>query len=101
MLHFDNAPIDGTQAVTNKMLACELLEMEYPPYNPDLTSCDFFFFGCIKEKLKGIPFSDQVDLIYAVQGLIEIVSHETRLRVFAEWNEKMQNCIVTSGKYQE
>jgi hypothetical protein len=48
-----------------------------------------------------MSFCDQLDLINAVQGRIETVSHETRLRAFAERKERLQNCIVAGGKYQE
>jgi hypothetical protein len=75
--------------------------MVHRSYSPDLALCDFFPFGYIKEKLKGMSFSDQIDRIDGVQGPIETVSHETRFRVFAEWKERLQNCIVTGREYQE
>jgi histone-lysine N-methyltransferase SETMAR len=55
MLHFDNAPIDCTGTVRDRMAAAELeLErMKHLPYSPDLTPCDFFLFGYVKGKLVG------------------------------------------------
>jgi hypothetical protein len=50
MLHFDNAPIQCTGTVPDRMAAAELERMEHRPFSPDLAPCDFFLFRYVKGK---------------------------------------------------
>jgi histone-lysine N-methyltransferase SETMAR len=50
--HFDNASIHKAKTVIVKIAELQLLQIEHPPYSPDLAPCDFFLFGYIKEILK-------------------------------------------------
>jgi hypothetical protein len=36
--------------------------MPHPPYSPDLTIANFYFFGVLEQKLQGIDVSDDEEL---------------------------------------
>jgi hypothetical protein len=38
-----------------------------PPYSPDLTPCDFFLFGYLKQHLEGKYFTSEDQVIAAVR----------------------------------
>jgi histone-lysine N-methyltransferase SETMAR len=50
VVHFDNAPTHSSKVVTDKLDEQHLKRMPHPAYNPDLSPCDFFFFGYLKDK---------------------------------------------------
>jgi hypothetical protein len=70
MLHFDSAQIHCTGTVWDRMAAAELERMEHPPYSPDLTPCDFFFFRYVKGKLVGKQYETPDDFVSEVEILL-------------------------------
>jgi hypothetical protein len=40
-----------------------------PPYSPDIASCDFWFFGCLKMKLDGMFFDTPAALLAEVEAI--------------------------------
>ncbi|CAH2106193.1 unnamed protein product [Euphydryas editha] len=74
IFHHDNAS-SHTSRQTSDFLSSQYIElMTRPPYSPDLTPNDFFFFSNIKEERKNC---------------------------YGKWFERMQKCIDHQGEYFE
>jgi len=52
-IHMDNAKPHQAKIVKEKMKSLNMKELPHPAYSPDLSPNDFWFYGFIKEKLKG------------------------------------------------
>jgi hypothetical protein len=57
----------------------------HPPYSSDLTPSDFYLFGHVQRCLAGISFDDAVQLLAAVEGVLEGIEKVTLQAVFLEW----------------
>ena len=65
MLHHDNAPCHTAISVNEFLVKKGISVVPQPPYSPDLSPCDFFFFPKLKFHLKGRHFGN-VDNIQKV-----------------------------------
>jgi hypothetical protein len=52
LLH-DNSPAHRPVLVQEVLAKQQVTILPHPPYSHDLTLCNFFFFPCLKEKLRG------------------------------------------------
>jgi hypothetical protein len=99
--HFDNAPSHCTKEVREAMEGKELLRLEHPAYSPDLAPCDFFLFGYLKVRMKGVEFSCVNTIEQTLSRLIEEIPKETMMRVFDSWMERLIKCGDAGGDYFE
>jgi hypothetical protein len=70
----------------------------HPPYSSDLTPSDFYLFRHVKRSLAGISFDDAVQLLAAVEGVLEGIAKVTLQAVFLEWMDRLRKCIATAGE---
>jgi transposase len=54
----------------------------HPPYSPDLAPSDFFLFGYVKERLKGIVFPSYGELLDIIGEVVTGIESETLTAVF-------------------
>jgi hypothetical protein len=76
-----------------------LVRAPHPPYSPDLSPCDFWFFGMAKGKKKDREFHTVQDL---PRGLTEIwndLTCEEVQSVFIEWKIRVTWVIENGGEY--
>lgn len=50
----DNARPHNAQITTEKMHSLNMLGLPQPAYSPDISPNDFFLYGYVKERLKGL-----------------------------------------------
>jgi hypothetical protein len=58
----------------------------HPPYSPDLSPCDFWFFGMAKEKMKDREFRTIQDILRRLTETWSDLTFEDIQSVFREWN---------------
>jgi histone-lysine N-methyltransferase SETMAR len=97
--HMDNSPIHKFSAVTERMISLRLALEPYPPYSPDLTPSDFFFFGYLKEKMLGINFGSPKELIYWIQLTCEAIPRHVLDKLFESWLRRVQDYINSQRSY--
>jgi hypothetical protein len=66
-----------------------------PPYSPDLAPSDFFLFGYIKERLKGMVLLSYEELLEAIGEVVTAIESETLTAVFEHWMERRDGCLRT------
>jgi hypothetical protein len=74
---------------------------EHPAYSLDLTLCDSFLFGYMKEQLKGRSFAEEEELSSVLSELISEIPLDMIVLVFADWNRRLRLCRLMDGEYVE
>jgi hypothetical protein len=57
----------------------------HPPYSPDLSPCNFWFFGMTKEKMKDREFFSAQESLSRLSDAWNDLTVEDIQRVFFEW----------------
>jgi histone-lysine N-methyltransferase SETMAR len=78
--------------VADKLDEQHVKRMPHPAYSPDLSPCDFFLFGYLKEKLIDKQYTAPEGLFAEVTTLISEVPSGLISRVFATWQERVPKC---------
>jgi histone-lysine N-methyltransferase SETMAR len=87
--------------VTDKLDDQNLKRMPHPAYSPDLSPCDFFLFGYLKDKLIDKQYTTPEELFSEVTTIISEIPSDLISRVFATWQERLQKCCDMRGNYIE
>ena len=73
--------------------------MEWPAQSPDLSPCDVFLWGYLKEKVfKNRPRSLE-DLKERIQQEIDSIPPELTRRVMKNFQERLQQCVANDGRH--
>jgi hypothetical protein len=100
-LDFDSPPRHHPRTVMGQLEQSRFKRMEHSTYSPGLALRDFFLFGCMKEQLKRRRFAEEEELSSVLSELMGEIQHCMLLRVFADWNRRLQLCILMEGEYVE
>jgi hypothetical protein len=57
----------------------------HPAYSPDISPCDFWLFGFLKEKLKEPERSTSDEIIETITAIWNYATFEELQSVFSEW----------------
>jgi hypothetical protein len=71
----------------------------HPPYSPDLSLCDFEFFGMAKEKMKDQEFRTVQDILRLVTETWNDLTFEDVQSVFHEWQIRPNWVMENGGDY--
>jgi histone-lysine N-methyltransferase SETMAR len=98
-VHMDNSMCHNGGKIVAEFEAKHLNRMPHPPYSPDLSPCDFWFFGMVKEFLKGKAFTSSFDIQTALAKVWNDLTFEEVARVFQEWRRRLEWVIENGGEY--
>jgi hypothetical protein len=65
--------------------------MQWPPRSPDLTPCDFFFWGFVKDTVK--------DLRNRITAAVALVNRDMLTRVWDEMDYRIDVCHINKGRH--
>lgn len=75
---------------------------EWPPRSPDLTPCDFYLWGFIKDRVYVPPLpADLPDLRNRIAAAVATITPETLINVWEELSYRLDVCRVTKGAHIE
>lgn len=100
-VHMDNAPIHRAATVTQEMERMGLHRAPHPPYSPDLAPSDFYLFGALKSRIRGIEFRDSEAIKEWIVDAFERIPPDELRRVFRLWMWRLQACAELGGHYVE
>lgn len=100
-IHFDNAPCHNSHVVINYLLNLLFVQLERPPYSPDLAICDFGLFGSIKTSFGDQEFEDEMELFYGIEQFYKVKNTDFFDLLFKEWIRRLNLCIQLKGDYVE
>jgi hypothetical protein len=69
----------------------------HPLYSSDLAPSDFFLFGYLKERLKGMVFPSYEGLLEAIGELVTGIESETLTAVFEHWTQRLEWVSKNNG----
>jgi len=74
----------------------------WPPRSPDLTVCDFFLWGFVKDNIYVPPLPKTLsELRERINTTIGNVTQDVFERVWREWEYRLDICRVTRGAHIE
>jgi hypothetical protein len=71
----------------------------HPPSSPDLAQCDFFLFGYVKERPKGLVFPWYEELLEAIGEVVTGIESEILTAVLEYWMESLERVSKNNGDY--
>jgi len=74
-----------------------------PPYSPDLSPCDFYFFlfPKIKFYLKGRHFRAVENIEKAITVQLKTIPVTYFQRCYEDWEQRLLRCVASQGNYFE
>ena len=98
ILH-DNARPQTVNLVRDKLRRFGWETLQHPPYNPDLSPCDFHILGDLKEDIRGRSFHS----VEEVQEWMRLWIHQRPTSFYKTGNDSLvsqwDKCINTSDNY--
>ncbi|EFN66784.1 Transposable element Tc3 transposase, partial [Camponotus floridanus] len=100
----DGAPAHNTRAVVNFLndrFSNRWMDtngpMRWPPRSPDLTPCDFFLWGYIKDIVYAIIPENEEDLRYKITRAVEGITAEMLQSTMENVIKRVECCIEHDG----
>jgi histone-lysine N-methyltransferase SETMAR len=97
----ENSICHNGAKITEKLEKRHIVRVPHPPYSPDLSLCDFWLFGILKQKMKERVFQSEEQNLAAVTKSWNELTFEDIQRVFHNWMERLIWGIANSGKYYQ
>jgi histone-lysine N-methyltransferase SETMAR len=98
-IHMDNCRVHNSEWSTAVIQRLKLTRLPHPPYSPDISPCDFWFFGRAKGALQNRTFIDATALLEALTELWMTITLEELQSVFQNWIKRLDWVIQNGGKY--
>jgi histone-lysine N-methyltransferase SETMAR len=99
MIHLHNCKVHNSERTTRQFHDFQVTRLPHPPYSPDISPCDFWFFGWSREQMRGYEFRVADEVRSFRFNLWENVDHDSIILVYREWIERLQQVIRTNGEY--
>jgi hypothetical protein len=99
--HCDNCAVHRAKTSHKLLSDYEFVEMPHPPYSPDLAPSDFFLFGTVKERLKGLAAHDAEKTQSSFVDELKVFTQEDLISVMLDWMDRLEECIATEGDLVE
>lgn len=75
--------------------------IEWPPYSPDLSPCDFFLWGYLKDLCYEKNPQTKEDLVKQIRQTASGISKEQLERVFDSFKKRLEYCANAEGAHFE
>jgi histone-lysine N-methyltransferase SETMAR len=98
-VHLDNASPHNSYQSNECLLATKARRIPQPAYSPDLAPSDFFLFGFLKQKLRGVHLADREGLKSAITQIFAEIDKDMLVSVFLDWIERIHGVINNGGEY--
>jgi hypothetical protein len=98
-LHKGNSQCHNPKKITGKLQKKHMTRASHPPYSPDLSPCDFWLFGMVKEKIKDREFCSAHEILRSLSETWCDLTLEDIQRVFLEWMDRLTWVIENDGEY--
>ena len=100
LLH-DNARPHTAAHTVDTLRALKFEVLKHPPYSSDLAPSGFHLFGPVKEHLWDQKFTDDNEVMEAVQSWLKAMSKSFFLEGNRKLVERWTKCVAKQGDYVE
>jgi hypothetical protein len=98
-IRLDNCNVHSSARTTLQFQDFQVTRLPYPPYFPDISPCDFWFFGWSKEQMWGHELHGADEVRSFLLNLWQHLDQNSIISVYREWIERFQQVIRTNGEY--
>lgn len=98
LLH-DNARPHIHSNTRNFVSSSGIIEIDHPPYSPDLAPCDFWLFDYIKKHLDDEIDAESIESV--ITGILKKIPRNEYIKTFCKYKERLEYCILAEGDYFE
>jgi histone-lysine N-methyltransferase SETMAR len=99
LVHMDNSMCHNGRKIREYFARKNMTRLPHPAYSPDLSPCDFWFFGYAKERMKDRVVTDEDDLEDKLTEVWEGVTQDVLRSVFHEWMGRLEWVMGHGGEY--
>jgi hypothetical protein len=99
LLHMDNSACHNSQKTTGRPTSTGIRRAPCPLNSPDLSPCNFWLFGFLRESMKGVGLTTEDDIVEIITTIWRGVIVETLQSVFQEWMRAFIWVIDKNGQY--
>jgi hypothetical protein len=97
----DNLMCQNAVKIIEKLEKRDIARAPHPSYSPDLSPCNFWLFGMLKQKMKEGGFqSEEQNLAAVTENWNELTFEDIQI-VFHDWTERLIWVIFNSGEYYQ
>ena len=76
-----------------------MIEIDHPPYSPDLAPCDYWLFDYIKSHLGDVHSSEE--LVESITAILKNLPKKQYEETFERYIQRLELCITAEGDYFE
>jgi histone-lysine N-methyltransferase SETMAR len=88
-LYMDDSKCHNAKKITGKLQQKHITRAPHPPYSPDLSPCDFWFFGMVREKINDREFDSAQEILSSLSDAQNDLTVEEIQRLFLEWRDHL------------
>jgi hypothetical protein len=98
-VHLDNSICHNSQIVTDELVIKMLERVLRPAYSPDLSPCDFWLFGMLKQKVTDRVFRTVEEILITIRKIWSEVTLGQLQSVFSNSIKRLGYVITHNGEY--
>ena len=98
-IHFDNAPAHNADSTGQYLQTTHFIRIPHPPYSPDISVCDYYLFGRLKNALQQYNTQTLPEIQQATHAILDAIPEDEWFRVFQEWKTRLLWIINHNGDY--
>jgi histone-lysine N-methyltransferase SETMAR len=99
IINLDNCRVHNSGRTTLQFQDFQVTKWPHPPFSPDISPCDFCFFGWSKEQMRGHEFHGSDEVRSFPLDLCENLDQNSIISVYREWIERLQQVLGTNAQY--
>jgi hypothetical protein len=98
-LHTDISKDRNAEKITGELQKKHITRAPHPSYSPDLSPCNFWLFGMVKQKIKDRELCSAQEALRSLSDTWSHLSFEDIQRMFLEWMDHLTWAIENDGEY--
>jgi hypothetical protein len=95
MIHMGSGRVHHSAKTTEKLEEFQLTRLPYPPYSPDSSPCEFWFFSWSKNEMRGQQFHSSDDVRVFISDLWRNFDPSTLISVYRESIARSEQVILS------
>jgi transposase len=100
-VHMENSKCHDGAKINEKLEKPHTARAPHPPYSPDISPCDFWLFGILKQKMTERVFQSEEQILAAITESWNELTFEDIQKIFYNWMERLIWVIANSGEYYQ
>jgi histone-lysine N-methyltransferase SETMAR len=97
IIHMDNRKGHYWAKMTERLEEFEPTGLFHPPYSPEISPCDFWFFVWSKNEMRGQQFRGLDDVRVFLSDLWRNLDLSRLILVYHEWITRLEQAIAMNG----